>query len=424
MISCETYKMHRMRECMKTTKEIEKNFGLTRRTLHNWIAEGLIESPQKDWRGWFIWSKEHEKKIAQILILKQKEKNCDTVLGQSNMKLKITNRRYIGSKQKMLDFIADVVEKNTENIDVVADVFGGTGSVADMFRKQGKKIIINDLLYSNYISFIVWFGNESVDYEKIIFLIAELNDLNAVHDNYVSKNFGNRYFSIENARKIGAIRQKIDSYKNLNDRERSFLLVSLLYATDKVANTVGHYDAYRKKMDTLNPIFLRVPELNRNQPNLIYQKDANELVRNFKADLVYIDTPYNSRQYGDAYHLLENIMEWKKPVVEGVAMKMVNRQHIKSSYSTSKAPQAFDDLISHINSKYILVSYNNMNQKGSGRSNAKISNEEIITSLEKRGKVNIFSTNFNVFTTGKTNINDHKELLYLCEVNVFNDAKR
>lgn len=424
MISCEIYKMHRMRECMKTTKEIERKFGLTRRTLHNWIAEGLIESPQKDWRGWFIWSKEHEKEIAQILILKQKEKNCDIVLGQSNMKLKITNRRYIGSKQKMLDFIADVVEKNTENIDVVADVFGGTGSVADMFRKQGKKIIINDLLYSNYISFIVWFGNESVDYEKIIFLIAELNDLNAVRDNYVSKNFGNRYFSIENARKIGAIRQKIDSYKNLNDRERAFLLVSLLYATDKVANTVGHYDAYRKRMDTLNPIFLRVPELNWNQPNLIYQKDANELVRNFKADLVYIDTPYNSRQYGDAYHLLENIMEWKKPVVEGVAMKMVNRQHIKSSYSTSKAPQAFDDLISHINSKYILVSYNNMNQKGSGRSNAKISNEEIVTSLEKRGKVNIFSTNFNVFTTGKTNINDHKELLYLCEVNVFNDAKR
>lgn len=86
MISCEIYKMHRMRECMKTTKEIERKFGLTRRTLHNWIAEGLIESPQKDWRGWFIWSKEHEKEIAQILILKQKEKNCDIVLGQSNMK--------------------------------------------------------------------------------------------------------------------------------------------------------------------------------------------------------------------------------------------------------------------------------------------------------------------------------------------------
>ena len=100
---------------------------------------------------------------------------------------------------------------------------------------------------------------------------------------------------------------------------------------------------------------------------------------------------------------------------------MVDRRHIKSKYSTSKAPKAFENLINNIDSKYILVSYNNMAKKGNGRSNAKISNEEIISILNKKGKVKVFETPFKVFTTGKTKIDNHKELLYLCEV--FNTKK-
>lgn len=132
---------------------------------------------------------------------------------------------------------------------------------------------------------------------------------------------------------------------------------------DKVANTVGHFDAYRKKMDTFKPIYLRVPEFNKNVGNEIYNEDANQLVRKIKTDLVYIDTPYNSRGYESAYHVLENVMEWKKPDVEGVAMKAVNRSEKSSDYTKSKAPQAFDDLIQNINARYILVSYNNMAKK-------------------------------------------------------------
>lgn len=98
---------------------------------------------------------------------------------------------------------------------------------------------------------------------------------------------------------------------------------------------------------------------------------------------------------------------------------MVDRNHIKSKYSTSKAPEEFAELIKDINAKYILVSYNNMAQKGSGRSNAKISNEEIMDILKTKGSVKVFETPFRVFTTGKTNIGNHKELLYLCEVDNF-----
>src|SRR5699024_6721272 len=292
---------------MKVTREIENKYNITRQTLHNWIAEELITPPQKDWRGWFKWDIHNEQEIKKVLKEKCESNNKESVDSPIES-LKIYNRRYLGSKLKMLDFIEKVVEENTSGIKVVADIFGGTGSVADLFRQKGKSIIINDILFSNYISFLTWFGNEDVDYVKIKSKIEELNQLDANEDNYVSDNFGNLYFSMGNARKIGAIRKKIESYNDLGNREKSFLLTSLMYAMDRVANTVGHYDAYRRKMDSLKPIYLKVPELNRNRKNLIYQMDANKLVHDIKADLVYIDTPYNSRQYGDAYHLLENIM--------------------------------------------------------------------------------------------------------------------
>lgn len=401
-----------------TTKVVEETLGITRQTLHNWIKEGLLPAPKKDFRNWYIWSEEDLDNLHNIIEHKTQVNNKTQVIDESC--LKIENRRYLGSKQKMLNFIEKVVKENTTGVNTVADIFGGTGVVSELFRKQGKKIIINDILHSNYVSFYTWFGTQKVNYEKIGNLIAELNDLQPVKENYVSQNFGDKYFSHKNAKKIGAIREKIDTY-DVNEREKAFLLTSLLYAMDKVANTVGHYDAFRRKMDTHNPIHLRVPENNTNKYSEIYNCDANELVKNIRADLVYIDTPYNSRQYGDAYHLLENIIDWKKPELAGVALKMVDRSHIKSKYSTSKAPEAFENLINNIDSKYILVSYNNMAKKGNGRSNAKISNEEIIGVLSKKGKVKVFETPFKVFTTGKTKIDDHKELLYLCEV--FNTKK-
>lgn len=333
----------------------------------------------------------------------------------SNKSLKIENRRYLGSKQKMLNFINEVVEENTQNINVVADIFGGTGVVSNMFMKNGKNIIINDILHSNIESYNTWFGNEYVDYSKIKSIIKELNELENVTENYVSINFGGKYFSEENARKIGAIREKIETY-DVNKREKSFLLTSLIYAMDKVANTVGHYDAFRKNMTSINPIILKVPEYNINTNNEICCEDANKLVKRIKVDLVYIDTPYNSRQYGDTYHLLENIIDWKKPELKGISLKATNRNHTKSKYSTNKAPEAFKDLITNIDAKYILVSYNNMAQKGNGRSNSKISEEQILETLKKKGEVQKFSIPFKVFNTGKTKIKDHQEILYLCKV--------
>lgn len=397
---------------MMSTKEIEITYNISRQTLNNWLQKGVISRPIKKGNR-NLWSKKHINEIEKVIYRKNDNFN---LLDFKNEKLKINNRRYLGSKQRLLKFIDEVVKNNTQDVKSFADIFGGTGVVAGLFQSQGKEIIVNDILFSNFVSYNTWFGTEEVDYKKIEKKISELNNLNGV-SGYVTKNFGDRYFSVDNAKKIDAIREKIESYSDLNNREHDFLLTSLIYAMDKSANTVGHFDSYRKKMDSLKPIILRVPEKKITKKSQIFNMDANKLVREISADLVYIDPPYNSRGYESTYHVLENIAEWKSPDVEGIARKAVNRSEKSSDYTKNRAPKAFDDLIQNISARYILVSFNNMAHKGNSRSNAKISNEEILESLRKRGEVEIFSTDFNAFTTGKSKIEDHKELLYLCKIN-------
>lgn len=394
------------------TKDITEKYHITRQSINNWERfDGL--KTKRTGTNRLIWDNESISWLDKFI----KQKVSGSVPNIKSESFNIQNRRYLGSKLRLLDFIKNVTEQNTKNVKTIADVFGGTGVVANMFFQNGENVIVNDILDSNLVSYETFFGSEDIDEPKIQTCIQKMNRL-PLRSNYVSDNYGDKYFSADNAKKIGEAREYIERLTNINGRERAVLLTSLIYAMDKSANTVGHYDAYRKKMDTLVPIVFKLPDFNTNTHSTarIYHEDANRLVKNIEADMVYIDPPYNSRQYGDIYHVLENIIDWQKPKLYGKAMKPQDRSKTKSKYSTSKAPEAFDELISNINARYIMVSHNNTAHKGAGRSNAKISNDEIIKSLSKRGNVKVFSEKFQVFTTGKTNIKDHKELLYLVEV--------
>lgn len=335
--------------------------------------------------------------------------------------ISINNRRYIGSKARMIDFISNTMKKEKIEFSSFLDLFGGTGIVGDFFNDRKTKVYVNDLLKSNYLSFLSWFDNEKIDKNKIKTFINKYNSLSNLEENYFSLNFSDTYFSNDNCKKIGYIREDIESNylaNNLNTRERAILITSLLYAMDKIANTVGHYDAYRKNGNLEKKLELCMLDLKsniNNKNNKVFNEDSNELVKSIKADVVYIDPPYNSRQYSDAYHLLENVAMWEKNEVYGVAKKM-ERNGIKSKYCSVSAPLAFKELIENINAKYIIVSYNNMGTKGAGRSQAKISDDDIINTLRMKGKVKIFETDFNQFNTGKTHIDNHKERLFVCKV--------
>lgn len=400
-----------------TAKKMAEKLDISRSYLYYLREHSLGYTTQSDIDDDFEWNDDILFQLQKYIKRNQKssqEENIKPVLPYKT--ITINNRRFLGNKYKLLPFITKVVQDECGDIHTFADIFAGTGSVASAFTD--KKLITNDILYSNYIANFAWFGAENYSKEKIIAIIQEYNSLSVDEDNYMSKNFADTYFSLEDCRKIGFIRQNIEdryTLKEINERERALLITSLIYAMDKIANTCGHYDAYRRNGSFDKHLVLAVPlaENNLNSDNICCNTDSNVLVQSIEADLVYIDPPYNSRQYCDAYHLLENVARWDKPEVFGVAKKM-DRTSLKSDYCTQKAAAAFADLIENIHAKYIMLSYNNMAEKGNERSNAKITDEDIISILEKRGTVKIFSEDYKAFSTGKSYIKGNQERLFLC----------
>lgn len=397
-----------------TSNAVLKELNLSRSTFYYLLKNNLI-SVQTTESGRYVWDEETIENLKTLLA--ERTESEPIIEAPKTKTTKINNRRYLGNKYKLLDFIKGTVEKECKGITTVADIFAGTGSVASAF--SDKKLITNDLLYFNHVCHIAWFGAEKYDEEKIENLICYYNAIKPHEENYMSLNFADTFFSLEDCRKIGFIREDIEinyKEKKINTRERAILITSLLYAMDKIANTCGHYDAYIKGASFDKHLELSIPlaSNNNNENNQCYNEDSNQLVERIEADLVYIDPPYNSRQYCDAYHLLENVAKWEKPEVKGVALKM-DRTSLKSDYCTSSATKAFEDLISKITAKYILLSYNNMAEKGNGRSNAKINDDNIMRILSRKGKVKVFSEDYKAFSAGKSNITDNQERLFLCE---------
>ena len=412
-----------MREKIKI-EELIKKLEISKSYLYRSLDKKNTTISQNKRDKYFLDKIETLKNNLYLEDLNNKE-IVDILISKLGLKQSfINNRRYLGNKYSLSNFIRKIVDENCKNINIVVDIFSGTGAVSNTFKD--KILITNDILYSNYISNYAWFGNEKYSIKRIIELIYYYNQVKTKENNYMRENFANTFFSADDSSKIGYIREEIEvKYKNkeINFKEYAILITSLLYAMDKIANTVGHYDAYRKNIDFEKKLVLNVllPEEMVNSNNICYNLDANKLIKSIKGDLLYLDPPYNSRQYCDAYHLLENVARWEKPEVYGVARKM-NRTLLKSDYCMITATKAFEELIERSDTKYILLSYNNMSNKGNDRSNAKISDEDIMRILSTKGKVTIFESNYKSFSTGKSNIKDNKERLFLCEV--FSEEKK
>ena len=338
------------------------------------------------------------------------------------MPLHINNRRYIGSKTSLLEEINDaIMDYYNDYTFSFMDPFGGTGVVANYFADKGCKVIVNDLLYSNYVAYMAWMSNERYSLDKIKRTIEQWNNIDShnLEDNYFSEKFGNKYYDNYDARKIGYIREMLELKRGrLEEREYYILLASLLYSADKIAHTCGHFESYLKGSSPVERgVRLDIPSIiEKKQKCDIYCKDANVLVRDIDADVAYIDPPYNARQYVNFYHVLENLALWQKPEeLEGDSMKF-KRDHLKSDYSKAKAPQVFEDLIKNIRAKLSVVSYNNTYTAKSTASNNKISEDQIIKILSNKGSVTKREINYKFFNAGKTDLKNHKELIFICEV--------
>lgn len=352
----------------------------------------------------------------KVAMAKLSHEKTDSQTNLLEKPIALESRRYIGSKSKLTDWIFDIIDQNTQDVHSFCDIFAGTGIVAKHALAKYNYVIINDFLYSNKVIYDAFFADGVWDKEKVTNLLSFYNSIDPqdLPDNWFSDNYGGKYYEAGVARKIGFIRQHIeDSKDSLTPKEYNILLATLIYNIDKLANTVGHFDAYIKKPIKPQPLYLRMIDANSYESADIFRKDANEFARFVRADIVYIDPPYNSRQYCRFYHLYETLVKWDKPELFGVALKPAAEN--MSAYCSCKAVDAFEDLVTHLNTKYIVVSYNNTYNSKSNSSENKILLEDITRILNKIGPTQVFEHSHQFFNAGKTEFNDHKELLFVTQ---------
>ena len=283
---------------------------------------------------------------------------------------------YIGSKYKLINFIKETIHGvagDDLSQKIFCDLFAGTGIVGRTFKTSTKKIIANDCEYYSYVLNKNYIENH-VDIPNKQEYIDELNELPLLDTGFVYKNYclgggtGRQYFSDHNGKKIDTIRQCIEKWRasgTINSNLYFFLLASLLESADKLANTASVYGAYLKHLKRtaqkelwLEPAEFDVHDNTHDAPtNQVHNEDSNALVRKIEGDILYLDPPYNARQYGANYHLLNTIARYDDFVPNG---KTGLRQYQKSAWCcASKVEKEFDDLLKNAKFRYIFLSYNN-----------------------------------------------------------------
>ena len=313
---------------------------------------------------------------------------------------------YIGSKFKLLPWIKqeikDIVGHDLSN-KVFCDIFSGTGIVARGFKKDVKKIIVNDLEYYSYILNKHYIGNNRKikDIEKYI---NELNNLPLINHGFIYQNYclgsgsNRQYFSDYNGKKIDSIRIQIQEWKEKNIIDDSlyyFLLTSLIESSDKIANTASVYGAFLKhlkKTASKELILESVHFIESDEPHQIFNEDSNKLIKKISGDILYLDPPYNQRQYSANYHLLNTIAKYKPFIPKG---KTGLPEYNRSTYCRkNEVKTSFEELIKNAKFKYIFLSYNN---------EGLMSHEDIKNIMQKYGKYDFRIKEYQRFKADKNN---------------------
>lgn len=318
---------------------------------------------------------------------------------------------YIGSKYSLLPFldstIKDVVGDDLHD-KVFCDIFAGTGIVGRSFKPRVRKVIANDWEYYSYVLNRNYIGNH-LELDGKEECLAQLNNLSGDCNGFIYKNYclgsgsGRQYFSDENGKKIDAVRCHIEEWRvngSIPEDMYFFLLASLLESADKLANTASVYGAFLKhlKRTAQKPLKLEPASYTVNEhEHEVYCTDANDLIKRIEGDVLYLDPPYNSRQYGANYHLLNTIAEYKPFLPKG---KTGLRDYEKSLYcGKNTVLSSFADLIKDANFKYIILSYNN---------EGLMSLRDIENTMVQYGHYEMFSKEYQRFRADKEEKRNHR----------------
>lgn len=316
--------------------------------------------------------------------------------------------RFIGNKTQLLEQIKEVVDRHATDATSFCDIFSGTASVARYF-KQWYQIYSNDLLYFSYC---LQRGtieiSRSPSFEKLSCEIGICNPVQYFNDmtteemeilpqekRFFQNNYapmgGRMYITDANALRIDYTRNTIEEWYNssyLTDDEYFYLIACVVEGIPFVSNISGTYGAFNKKWDVRsNKLFILIdlPVICNDKNNRSFNKDGTILLQDVSGDILYIDPPYNERQYLPNYHVLETAAKYDFPILRGKTGQRPYETQRSDFCSKKKVVPAFESLISNARFKHIILSYN---------TDGIMTLEEIESVMKKYGVPSTFEVNY------------------------------
>jgi len=365
------------------------------------------------------------KKKEEIIQLLSKEHSPTTEI---NVKIKRLN--YIGSKFQLLDWITSNILEHTQwssfENKKIADLFAGTGVVSYHFRNLNSIVISNDSeLYSHIITFAFTKSCFTEKCREIIYTIQQeiqekiyINTFGFITKHYSPFETNERkFFTVDNAQRIDYIRTRIDMLKEtISLEEYNFILASLLISADAVSNVPAVYGCYLKnfKEKAIKELLLLPIHTNTILPSSeskTFHSDVlnSEFLSSFETDLVYLDPPYNERQYSKNYFPLNVIAQniLLEPILKGKT-GIPSDCFISSFCRKAEVEKSFDLLFSQLKTKWIILSYN---------SESLLSKEKILELMSKYGTASVVDKSYKRFKSYEYNNDvEIKEYLFILKV--------
>ncbi|MYH11124.1 MAG: hypothetical protein F4012_02450 [Gemmatimonadales bacterium] len=318
--------------------------------------------------------------------------------------------RYLGNKTKLVPFLLETVDRFQETPGVACDPFAGTASVSAALKEKGWQVHAGDLMASSYALQVARVqldahpryptsllpaaarnGKREIGYRTLLAGLAELDDPRSdgvgglgdgeepdrgfISENYTSGGAGGRehgrmYFSPENGRKIDQVRTRIERWtrgSSHSEAAAQLLIATLIEAADRVANTTGVYASFVKTMqpNALRPLELRPIEPTRRREGAgacsAFRGPAARLLASIgPVDLVYLDPPYNGRQYPAYYHIPELLaLGWAvPPEIRGKTGLIPDEAQRSDWCRKHRAADALREVLEAADGRHILFSYN------------------------------------------------------------------
>lgn len=320
--------------------------------------------------------------------------------------------RFIGNKENLLDKIYHILQERDIKGDSFFDFFAGTTNVGQFFKKKGYQVFASDLLYFSFVLQKAYLkNNQEAHFERLLAHINVQNNLlfsnplqqivdylntlpleeGFIFQHYTPEGSANlpqprMYFSNENGKIIDTIRTQIEIWKKENlisENEYYILLACLIETVPFYANISGVYAAFQKIWDprAVKRMILRpISFVLGNKENQVFNENSVNLIEQIKTDILYLDPPYNQRQYAPNYHLLETIAKYDNPEIRGVS-GMRNYEHQKSKFCNAETGlRELDKIAKYGKYNTLIMSYN---------TEGIMPQNKIISTLEKYGELEL-----------------------------------